>query len=544
MRRHGARPAYYILNEGVFVEPDYLSADGQALPAATGAAKPGPCQPFKFGRMFATPPMGLTAADQGEMISALTQLGLCMNDPEKYCQGAAVVAPGDSTIPSGYTYLGQFIAHEITYDNTQDLPAQEPKPEDLRSPSVDLDSLYGAGPGDEQSRQWYDDKNPARLKVGQTQSIDGFDLKFDNDLPRNPQTGDALVGDPRNDENLAVAQTHVAFIKFHNRVVDALAPTCPPDKLFDRARDEVVRHFQWLILNDYLPTIVDADVLKSVLDHRPTWFEVEGKVDLFMPLEFSAAAFRLGHSMVRQEYQWNIYHSRQLKPPSMPFGVALSQLFDQTAFSGGLKNADGKALPSDWVIDWRRFFDFPEELGHKPAPTGINMAGRIDTNFDLHLDQIPGFPAQNVPPERRSITVRNLLRGFALGLPTGEQVAEALGETPLAPEEVSSGPHGGLLSTPVFKGRTPLWYYILKEAELKGFGPDGKPGNRLGRVGSRIVAETLVGLIQNSSPSILNGPDWYPSYGRGTPGTKSATFGMVDLLHFAFEGAVNPIGGP
>ncbi|MDQ3745785.1 MAG: heme peroxidase family protein [Acidobacteriota bacterium] len=534
------RTAYYILNEEVFEEPDYLSADGQALPGATEPAKPASCPAFKFGRMFATPAMGLTAADQGEMISALTQLGLCMNDAEKYCQGAAVVAPGDSTIPSGYTYLGQFIAHEITFDNTQGLPAQEPKPEDMRSPSIDLDSLYGAGPGDEQSRQWYDDKNPARLKVGPTQPIDGFDGKFDNDLPRDPQTGQALIGDPRNDENLAVAQTHVAFIKFHNRVVDALAPTCPPDKLFERAREEVVRHFQWLILNDYLPTIVDEGVLKSVRDDGPRWFKVEKKEDLFMPLEFSAAAFRLGHSMVRKEYQWNIYHSKQLKPPSMPFGVPLNQLFDQTAFSGGIKSA----LPSDWVIDWRRFFDFPEELGHKPAPTGINMAGKIDTNFDFHLDQIPGFPAQDLPPERRSITVRNLLRGFALRLPTGEQVAEALGETPLAPEEVASGPHGELLSTPIFKGRTPLWYYILKEAELKGFGPDGKPGNRLGHVGSRIVAETLVGLIQNSSLSILKGPAWYPSYGRGELGTESARFGMADLLHFAFGGAVNPIGGP
>jgi hypothetical protein len=537
MRRHGERNVYYIHGEGVFQEFDFLPASNQPGTQGPASAQPAMCPAFRFGRMF--PPSAQTARstaeDPDEMIAALTRLGLCMNDPAKYCQGAAVATPDDSQIPSGYTYLGQFIAHEITYDPIQGLPVSEIKPEDLRSPSVDLDSLYGEGPCDEKSKSLYDDDKPAHLKLGQTQPIDGFDRKFDNDLPRDPH-GEALVGDPRNDENLAVAQTHVALINFHNRVVDALAPACPPDKLFESARAEVIRHFQWLILNDYLPTIVDPNVLDCVRRHGRRWFKVENKEEVFMPLEFSAAAFRLGHSMVRKEYQWNIFHSKQLKPPSMPFGAALGQLFDLTQFSGSIgKSPDARGLPSDWVIDWRRFFDF-KDLGHAPAPTGINKAGKIDTNFDLHLDEIPGFPAKGLLPEQKSITVRNLLRGFALGLPTGEEVAERMGETPLGYDEVASGPHRELLSTRLFKGRTPLWYYILKEAECGG-------GNRLGRVGSRIVAETLVGLIENSPYSILAAPDWRPSYGRNTPGKESPTFGMIDLLHFAFAGAVNPIGG-
>jgi hypothetical protein len=168
MGRHGYRNAYYILDEGVFQEPAYLSADGHACPVARAAAKPAACSPFKFGRMFARARC-VNAGDGVELFNGLIRLGLCMDNPAKYCKGAAVVAPGDSTIPSGYTYLGQFIAHEITFDNAQDLPAVEPDPQDLRSPSIDLDSLYGAGPRDEDSRQFYEDDS-IHLKVGQTHS--------------------------------------------------------------------------------------------------------------------------------------------------------------------------------------------------------------------------------------------------------------------------------------------------------------------------------------------------------------------------------------
>src|SRR2546423_527657 len=142
MQRHGARTAYYILDEGVFQEPAYLSADGHACPQTSASVKTAACSPFKFGRMFARPARCLTAGDWDALMGGLIQLGLCMNYPEKYCKQSAAPKVVESNIPSGYTYLGQFIAHEITFDNTQDLPTVEPDPQNLRSPSIDLDSLY------------------------------------------------------------------------------------------------------------------------------------------------------------------------------------------------------------------------------------------------------------------------------------------------------------------------------------------------------------------------------------------------------------------
>jgi hypothetical protein len=537
MRGHGTRTAYHVVGEGAVFEPDYLSGDSRGCPVSSASAGKSAYPPFKFGRMFARSERLTTSGDWDATIKGLIRLGLCMNDPAKYCQGAQVKAPGDSLIPSGFTYLGQFIAHEITFDSAKDLPAAEPDPQNLRSPSIDLDSLYGAGPLDEQSRQLYEGGSSARLKIGKTYPPDGLAMTFDNDLPRDRQTGRALIADERNDENLAVAQTHVALIRFHNRVVDTLRQSgYDADDLFECARKHVVRHFQWIVLHDYLPAIVDQGVLDCVLAHGLRWFKVARKKDLFMPLEFSGAAFRVGHSMVRRAYQWNLFHSTDLGGLS---GATLSQLFSQTAFSGLIgKPPNRPALASEWVIDWSRFYQFPEfppGRNYKRDPARVNMARRIDTNFDFRLDLMSRFPHLDVADDKKSITVRNLLRGFALGLPTGEEVARWIGETPLRHEEVAGGPHEELLGAPVFKGKTPLWYYILKEAELNG-------GSRLGRVGSRIVAETLVGLISHSRYSVLDAPRWYPKYTRrGAPGTESARFGMVDLLDFA--GVVNPIEG-
>jgi Animal haem peroxidase len=207
-------------------------------------------------------------------------------------------------------------------------------------------------------------------------------MKFDNDLPRDPNNGKAFTGDERNDENLPLAQTTVALIRFHNKVVDTLSKSYDGDDLFECARKHVVKHFQWIILHDFLPTVVDEDVLDCVMNHGLRWFKVKRRRDLFMPLEFSAAAFRFGHSMVRSAYQWNFFHSTQI-----PFGkmVPLSQLFDLTAFSGSIGPPNEPTLPGEWAIDWRRFYKFPAELGYPTAPTGVNMAARIDTFFDLNI---------------------------------------------------------------------------------------------------------------------------------------------------------------
>ena len=522
---HGGRVAYCVPGEDLVIEP----------PARRGADAPLQVSALRFGRLFGRA-RDLPASDGKELYDRLVALGLSMSDPEQSSQHDG----GDSDIPAGYTYLGQFITHEITFDSTGNLLAAGQPFKGLRTPQIDLDSLYGKfRDGKFVQEELYDG---AFLKVGETVKLPAVSKAFPNDLLREPDAdptkpGKALLGDERNEENLPLAQTHLAFIKFHNKVVKKLDGECHAGEgLFACARAQVIKHFQWIVLHDYLPRIVDAEVLDCVLRHGLRWFRPDGEGQLFMPLEFSAAAFRIGHSMVRSSYQWNERHSRKVLNGGVEdgFPASLLQLFKQTARSGDLGRTP--RLSSDWVIDWRRFYDFTP-LPDVPAVAGVNMAAKLDTNLKLKLSLIASRPGAPPPADPRlaqmqqAIAVRNLVRGFYVGLPTGEEAAEWVGETPLTPDEVAGGPHKELLSHRLLRGRTPLWYYILKEAEVQG------RGNRLGRLGSRIVAETLVGLIKNSPHSILKEPGWRPTCGV-RPGTTR--YEMIDLLNFADD--VDPVG--
>ena len=529
MRRHTNRGAYYVLGEEVVREPDVLGVCGCPFAAANGN-QPADVPLLKFGRLFGKSSLDPESKEFQDMLKALVALGQCMNDPQKLGHQPLPPAPGPSTISAGYTYLGQFIAHEITFDSVKELPEVELTPENVRSPSIDLDSLYGKGPNDESSKQLYLKSDPALLKIGATLPLNNF--AYPNDLKRD-EHGKAVILDERNDENLAVAQTQVALIKFHNKVVRRLqAEGHSPADLFDCARMQVVRHFQWIVLHDYLEKIVDKDVLAAVKTTPLVWFKPDPE-NVFMPLEFSAAAFRLGHSMVRSEYRWNDFHAHD--EPTSVSPATLKDLFKQTAFSGGIGKSDAAmALPGDWVIDWRRFFEFEN---HKINNDHRNRANKIDTSFELHLTN--SFPAPGIAEEKRALTVRNLLRGLALSLPTGEQVAAEMvkqgtltKEQVMTQDEISAGAQQDILNAPPLRGNTPLWYYILREAELQG------KKDRLGPLGSRIVAETLFGLIQCSPHSIVKTPQWRPRFTSRHAEDGTPIFGMVDLLEFA--GVVNP----
>lgn len=544
MKTHGRRIGYNVAGEGRVLEPqDWLggaaevAADGGAAAAATQPEVPA----LKFGRMFGRTRHETPPGRRKEVIDKLVRLGLCMNgDKNAGCPPLVVDGPDVTDIPAGYTYLGQFIAHEITFDSTGSLLIDgAPEGVNNRTPQIDLDSLYGKGPA---ANPQLFESDGVSLRVGETTSVPKLNRPFTNDLPRvtsGEKAGEAIVGDERNDENLILAQTHLAFIKFHNKVVERLrAEGAPAGELFERARAEVSRHFQWLILNDFLPRLVRADVLDCVLRHGLRWFKVEDAGGLYMPLEFSAAAFRIGHSMVRATYELNHYHSKSFFADP----VSLMELFRHTKFSGDLGGRDDvgqpfKSLPSDWVVDWRRFYDFEGIKDVPPLTRPRNSAARIDTVFALHLNEITGYPHGEIQMMQRAITVRNLLRGFYLSLPTGEEVAERIGETPLKREELAEGPLAPLVDDEDFRGKTPLWYYVLKEAELE-LKRNGR--NRLGPVGGRIVAETLVGLIARSRYSVLSDPAWRPTFGRPATDEGPARFEMTDLLKFADE--VNPIG--
>lgn len=533
---------YFLIDNEPFVEaPGFLrgfvSTDSLGFMLARDETPTRQPIIFRFGRMFRQPELSAFRP----AIEGLIELGLDMRERTD---------PGHNPgLPAGYVYLGQFIDHDLSFNaKTNNLPTGTTRPEteeSLRSPSVDLDSLYGSDPA--LLKQSYLGKkiyeaDGVRLIVGETRKDDdaGVLRQFPNDLPRegDPRKPEAAaIVDPRNDENLAVAQTHLAFIKFHNVVVDRLSGgMLAGDALFDAARESVVRHYQWIILKDYLPKVVETEVLDDVVENGCRHFVLADDEQPFVPFEFAMAAFRFGHGLVRSEYEWNrVFQSR-------PHGIsiaALSHLFTFTGF-GQQVLFNRKRLLSSWIIDWTRFYDFTGFPGVTNS-TRSNLARRIVPSLSAGLTRLPPFMS-NEAKLLSSLPTRNLLRGHMLGLPSGQDVAARLGVRALEPGELKEQEdtqRGEILERFELDRQTPLWYYVLKEAErFHG-------GERLGPVGSRILAETLVGLIRRSRTSILpsgptGGPIWGPDQGRN-PGQ----FSIAELLfqvHQATGDHLNPLG--
>jgi hypothetical protein len=471
--------------------------------------------PGRFGRMFPELP-ALEVSD-----AALEALGQAMKEPNP-----ADASRNNPAVPAGFTYLGQFIDHDITFDPTT-IPEMRVDPQgvfNFRTPKLELDSVYLAGPG--VSRYLYE-KTPgtdvrANLTVGPTQPATAVPPPFQrpqilpNDLPRLNKV--AVIGDPRNDENLAVAQTHLAFLKFHNKVVERIKANVSPDKLFETARQIVTWHYQKIVLTDFLPKLIRPDVLADVLTNGRQFYNL-GNGEPFIPIEFSVAAYRLGHSMVREAYQWNsVFNSGALTIATFDLLFRFSELSSQAA-DGDLP------IPSNWPIDWRRFFDF----GGGP---GVNASRKLDPLLvpALHDLRSRPVPAGSQPGPNDSLAVRNLKRGQRMGLPSGQAVAARMGMTPLSPEEIATG-QGTPDETPVAAHdlhlETPLWYYILKEAQVQ------EGGVRLGEVGSRILAEVFVGLLQGDANSFLaQNPGWQATMFHDPNAPPSDTYTMVDMLTF------------
>jgi hypothetical protein len=404
-------------------------------------------------------------------------------------------------IPAGFTYLGQFIDHDITFDPTPLAARTRANGRmNFRTPRFDLDSVYGAGPLVQPFLyDWKDSEPPgARLLVGRGRVPD---------LPRNRQ-GRALIGDARNDENVIVAQLHLLFIRFHNAVVDHLAGEgTPADELFDRARRLVRRHYQWIVVREFLPTVVGADMADEVITPVSagtptvrreffTW-----KREPHIPREFSGAAFRFGHSMVRPEYG-----VKQIPPDAE--GLHQIPIFPELQ---GFRR-----IPERLVIDWERFFELPERA--PPLPLQVQFSMQIDTSISPPLFKLPdGEP---------DLPRRNLVRGRKLELPSGQAVARRMHVPRLGDDELQLGAFEDDQTVQVALRRAaPLWFYILCEAGSKR----GDAGAHLGPVGGRIVAEVLVGLLEGDPNSFLSRePTWRPR-GLGIEGD----FTMADLVRFA-----------
>lgn len=460
-----------------------------------------------------------TKGDQ-QNAEGLVELGLAMENE----QGVVADEITPQSVPAGYTYLGQFIDHDITLDRTElsDSEAVDPATieENFRTPQLDLDSLYLGGPSE----------NPElyvpgthKFIIGETSNVQGLGV-FENDLPRKPDSTEANIGDGRNDENLIVAQTHLLFLKFHNSLVDA-----KPEATFEEIRKQVTEHYQAIILTDFLPRIVNQDVLNDVIANGRKFY-----TDDFsdcMPVEFSVAAYRMGHSMVRPTYEWNRIFST-----TGQFGIAtFSDIFEFSGGSGSRGAGDPPfrglpSLPSNWIADWRRMYDMSTVTGEDRHPQ-MNVARKIDAQLALDLKRLPEFQKMDPPlPEPFiSLAARNLLRGRLVSLPSGQDVANQFKEkvdvptlTPgeivqdLAPDQIDIVRRHG------FDQQTPLWYYILREAKVQ------ENGFRLGQLGSRIVAETFIGLIEHSPINVM----------KDKPGLS---FSMPELIN-SLPGDINPLG--
>lgn len=450
-----------------------MSADGVR-------AKPASREPATgFGVMFTD----LRAAEHQlpatpEIIVGLSALADAMLD-----QGEESDA---SPIPTVYTYFGQFVDHDITLQGTAtdqallDLP-HEPAPapfKDLfgghkianaRTGRLDLDSVYepqrfgGAPPPRNGAKMRIDavevlpDADSGKLPPGKTLT--------ENDLPREP-SGVAMTGDPRNDENLVVAQFHVAMLRAHNACVAS-------GLSFDAARARMRRIFQHVVLEDFLPTVCGKEIVQDVKTRGRQFWNPKGAGIADLPIEFSAAAYRFGHSMIRRSYDFNLNFGK----PGAVFRdhATLDHLFRFTQLSGGRQ----RPVPENWVIEWERFFE--------------ESARPIDATLTSGLGKLP---PEGAPDVMRHLAERNLFRGFLFGLPTGQAVATAMGVAPLSAAQLRKAlPSELAIKQAGFDKASPLWFYVLAEA--------GVHGGRLGPVGGRIVVETLHALIEASEDSIL-----------------------------------------
>ncbi len=437
----------------------------------------------RFGRMFRSLTPYLPSDAQLKALAASMASTPAMDaDP----------ARDNPDIPAGYTYLAQFVDHDITFDAASALDqANDPNAlTTFRTPRFDLDSLYGGGRT--QAPFLYDEDDPVKLLVGRNTDLVRFDPV---DLPRNQQ-GRALIGDPRNDVHVIVSQLHLAFIRFHNAVVDHLRVRFfPAGQLFDEARRLTCWHYQWIVVHDFLARIVGQETVDEVLVKDP---RTKGmKADLrfyswrktpFMPVEFSGAAYRFGHSMVRFDYKLND-EVEELIPVFSP-ALTPNPLQHLGLF---------RPLPKKWTLDWSKFFSLG---GSQPQ-----LSRRIETTISSPLHQLP----VTVNAQRRSLGLLNLLRGRALELPSGQAVAAAMG---------TSRPDAEL----GLEGEAPLYFYLLREAEIVA------GGRHLGPTGGRIVAEVLLGMLRGDPSSYFrHAPTWKPELPSAAPGG----FTMSDLLTFA-----------
>lgn len=466
-------------------------------------------------------------------------------------------APDDQEnpyVPAGYTYFGQMVDHDLTFDNRSTLdtipdhPHKSSLPSDERTLFLDLDCLYGLGP--EAAPFMYDEDG--RLATN---------LERPYDLPRagilrdstDPMSRRAIIGDPRNDENSIVCQLQLAFIHFHNAMIDTMKlKGLTGGALFQAARREVAWTYQKVIVTDFLKRIVQKPVYDAFVEdhasHGGAAYKLykPGAMRAALPMEFTGAAYRFGHSGVRNAYRLNAGFQRRI------FDGTNSSIESLVGFGD---------LPSDHAIDWTLFLSEDLAPGVKgdnssTAPESaarLQYAYKIDTTLVDPLMMLPPRIAGPGKPVFRSLAARNLKRGYNFNLPSGQDVAAAIGQTTHPPlmfgdqllrfSEMPGMPAGDAAA---LEAHTPLWLYVLAEGQaclLKPGGTfpvkteggvtvidkDSNAGTQLGPVGGRIVMEVFFALLDDDQSSYFHaGPSGWTSVVN--PGSDTIT--LFDVLRF------------
>ncbi|MDP1768954.1 MAG: heme peroxidase family protein [Nitrospirota bacterium] len=493
-----------------------------------------------YVRMFSGLPAFAPASD--EMRERAKQLGAkgglldpsdLLTDPIQSILNPAVFSPNNPDNPNmtaGMTFIGQFLDHDITLDLKSPLlqPTDPRRTTNFRTAAFDLDSLYGDGPKD--SPQLYDQRSvDIKFRVEVIPGSEAVSRKgaVRYDLPRDANNN-AIIGDSRNDEHVILSQFHLAMLRFHNAVVDHLRAKpalagASPERIFDMAQRLVRWHYQWIVLNEFLPVTIGQERVTDILRKGPRFYNVDDTVssqrfrntrrDIMIPIEFAVAAYRFGHSQVRPSYRLNFGSDS-----GAPF---FAFIFDDSIDPNELDPNDlrgGKRAPRRFV-DWQTFFNFGDG--------NFRPNKKIDTKLSTVLMQLPGSrgPAPGLPSDGvQSLASRNLMRHVNFGIPSGQAIARVLGVPALSPAQLADVQPFGMDRS------TPLWYYILKEAEVM------EGGLRLGPVGGQIVGEVFVGLLKADRTSYLaTERDWKPVLPSATPGE----FHITDLLTFA--GVVPPL---
>lgn len=466
------------------------------MPVPANCSLPGSKTPRPHYSRLCPASAGQWAPHDEEVLATLASL---MRDSAEKRAQRKQTTRFDHATRSGYVYFGQFLAHDISHD-LRPLAEADPDLEQIpnyRTPRLDLELLYGKSPAEAPFLY----EGDCRLKVGMTEPVAGLPSTAD-DLPRD-NAGSPVVIDPRNDDNLVVAQFHVLLAKFHNRVCDLLAQqpglSCGPRgaSLFEQAQRFVVWHYQWIVLHDFLPLIVQDSILRDIEQHGLHFFPYSytpADAPVNLPIEFVLAAFRFGHSMVRPDYFLN---------PVVRV-VEAAELIRMTKRGGGIQ----PRLPANFVISWQRFF-----YGSNAT---VNRGENIDTFITPALYDLPTLPPATPGRLCPPLPELTLWRGSRMRLPSGQEFARHFGYSELPPDSIAARPEDrDFFRQSGLRKRTPLWYYLLREAALEAvYEPERNshwPVQKLGTIGGRIVAETLFQILRADEGSIMHaGKTWRP----------------------------------